>query len=274
MLSKREQPLRIVAILATHNEERFIGNCLSHLIQQGCHVYLCDNASTDRTVAIAKSYLGRGLIGLETIPRNGLVQLRAILERKEELAVTLDADWFMHVDADEIRLPLRSDQTLAQALYEADVRGFNAVNFMEFTFIPTRQAPDHDHSDYVQTMRWYYPFLSRFPHRLNAWKRQPHRIDLAGAAGHRVDFPDLCMYPKSFPMRHYLCLSEAQAIRKYVERVYDPSAVRAGWHGRRARMTRADIRLPDTQQLRTYRSDGELDASEPRKKHFWDWPSA
>lgn len=271
-LRRTEQPaFRVVAILATYNEERFIENCLSHLIQQGCHVYLCDNESTDRTVAIAQSHLGRGLIGMETIPRYGMYKWRATLERKEELATTLDGDWFMHVDADEIRLSNRSDQTLAQALQHADAKGYNAVNFQEFTFIATRQAPDHDHQDYLQTMRWYYPFLPSFPHRVNAWKRQPMRVDLSDSGGHRVKFPGLRMYPFSFPMRHYLCLSKARAIRKYVERIYDPNEVEAGWHGRRARMTREDIRLPDAKKLRTYVSDSDLDASEPCKQHFWDW---
>lgn len=271
LLRRAQPPFRVAAILATHNEERFIGVCLEHLIQQGCHVYLCDNESTDQTVAIAKSYLGRGLIGLETLPRKGMVQLRGILERKEELAAALDADWFMHVDADEIRLPPSSDVTLAQALYQADSEGYNAVNFLEFSFVPTRQAPDHDHADYIRTMRWYYPFLPRFPHRLNAWKRQSSRVNLADGAGHQVKFPGLRMYPRAFRMRHYVCLSETQAVRKYVERVYDPNAVKAGWHVRRARLTREDIRLPDAQQLRTYISDDDLDASEPCKQHFWDW---
>jgi hypothetical protein len=54
---------RIVAILAAYNEERFIAQCLEHLHANGVEAYLCDNQSTDRTVQIAETFLGRGLRG-------------------------------------------------------------------------------------------------------------------------------------------------------------------------------------------------------------------
>ena len=41
--------MRILAIIATYNEERFIGGCLEHLFSQGVEAYLCDNQSTDGT---------------------------------------------------------------------------------------------------------------------------------------------------------------------------------------------------------------------------------
>ena len=107
--------MRVVAVLATYNEERFIAGCLEHLIRHGIEVYLIDNASTDETVAIARCYLGRGLISIESFPRGGQFSWRPLLERKEQIIATLDADWFMHVDADEIRLPPRSDHSLTQA---------------------------------------------------------------------------------------------------------------------------------------------------------------
>lgn len=109
--------MRVVAILAAYNEERFIGGCLEHLFAQGVETYLIDNASTDRTVEIAERYRGRGLIDIENFPRaDGVYKWRAMLERKEKLAVALDADWFMHMDPDEIRLSVRSSQTLADAV--------------------------------------------------------------------------------------------------------------------------------------------------------------
>ncbi|MDQ3254906.1 MAG: glycosyltransferase family 2 protein, partial [Acidobacteriota bacterium] len=97
----------MVAILASYNEERFIAPCLEHLFQQGIEVYLIDNSSTDDTVRIAERYLKKGLIGIETFPRSEFYVWKPILERKEQLAHTLDADWLMHADPDEIRLPPR-----------------------------------------------------------------------------------------------------------------------------------------------------------------------
>jgi len=266
--------MRVIAILATFNEERFIGGCLRHLLDQGLEVYLIDNSSTDRTVEIAEGYLGRGLLEIENLPRHGVFSWRSVLERKEELAATLDADWFLHVDADEIRLPPNSTTTLAEALEEVDRQGFNAVNFMEFTFVPTREAPDHDHAEFQRTMRWYYPFLPWFPHRINAWKRQDHRIDLCSLGGHQAIFPGLRMFPRSFPMRHYLFLSVEQAKKKYVHRDYDPREIEVGWHGARATLQPEQIRLPSRRSLRTYRSDDALDPSDPRTRHFLFDPDA
>lgn len=262
------RPLRAVALIAAYNEERFIGGCIEHLIGEGLEVYLLDNASTDRTVEVAERYLGRGLIAIENVPREGIFKLRTILGRKEELASTLDADWFMHADADEIRTSGRPGQSLAEAFAEADRAGYNTVNFQEFTFIPTRESPDHDHPRFVETMRWYYPFLPAYPHRRNAWKRQPQRVDLTTEAGHQVIFAGLRMAPESLVLRHYLFLSLEQAIRKYGTRRHDPVVVAGGWHGWRERFRPQMVELPSQAELRTYVSDDRLDASKPRTKHY------
>jgi glycosyltransferase involved in cell wall biosynthesis len=271
--------MRAIALLATYNEARFITSCLEHLIANGLGVYLIDNDSTDRTVELARPYLGRGLLDIETIPRDGVYRWRAILERKEVLANRLDADWFMHTDPDEIRLPPSPDSTLVDAFCEAEDRGFNAVNFSEFTFLPTREEPDHDHPSFQETMRWYYPYKSNGLHGLKAWKRPVRRrrspfarrrpaVELAWSGGHRVRFRGLRVYPHSFPMRHYLFLSVPHAIEKYVERRYDTDEIRSGWHQWRAQITAGALRLPSASELRVYESDSKLDPSEPRGTHY------
>lgn len=261
--------MRVIAILATYNEERFVAGCLENLIGQGLQVYLVDNDSTDRTVAIAERYAGRGLIGIETLPRAGLFSLRQQCARKETLAATLDADWFIHVDADQIILPARSTQSLVQAFAEVDTEGYNAVYFHQFAFVPVQEAPDHDHPDYQQTMRWYYPHKSSFPHSLRAWKRQD-AVELSWSGGHRVRFPGLRMCPSAFRYRHYLFLSIEHAIRKYIQKRFDPAEVAAGWHGWRTRLRPEMIRLPSRAELRHYTSDDALDHSAPRTNHFVD----
>jgi glycosyltransferase involved in cell wall biosynthesis len=275
-VTKEKVSMRVVAILAAYNEERFIAGCLEHFFEQGVEAYLIDNCSTDRTVAIAERYLGRGLVGIETFPRAKVHKWQQILERKEELAATLEADWFMHVDPDEIRLPPRSNRTLAQAFAEVDELGYNAVNFMEFVFVPTREAPDHDHPRFQQTMRWYYPFQRSFPewrpHRRNAWKRQAEKVDLAGRGGHRVRFPGLRLYPQFFKMRHYIFLSVPHALCKYMNRKQDPAASQRGWASTRAGLTPEKIRLPSQKELRLFTSDDELDPSNPETRHIWVLP--
>jgi glycosyltransferase involved in cell wall biosynthesis len=259
--------LRVIALLATYNEERFLATCLEHLFRQGVEVYLIDNCSTDRTVEIASRYLGKGLMGIETFPRAETFSWRPLLARKEQLAAELDADWFVHLDADEIRLPPSSNHTLAQAFSEEEARGYNAVNFLEFTFVPTREAPDHDHPDFQRTMRWYYPFLPTSPHQLKAWKSRIGPVELAWSGGPQVRFAGLRMSPQSFRMRHYLFLSVQHAIEKYVNKGFDPVEVASGWHGWRAKVRPEMIKLPAQTEMRTYISDDELDPSNPRTRH-------
>ena len=259
--------MRILALLATYNEQRYIAACLEHYIQQGVDVYLIDNESTDDTLRLATAFLGHGLVGIETMPRAGAYPWKAILERKAALSAELDANWFMHADPDEIRLPPVPHQTLADAIADVDAGGFNAINFFEYTFVPTRQAPDHDHPDYLSTMRRYYPFSPIYPNQLKAWKRQPVTVDLAASGGHRVDFPGLKMYPTPFPMRHYMFLSVEHAVRKYVERTWDAAELAMGWHRARSRLRLPDIVLQDESTLRAYSSDAALDPSDPLTVH-------
>ena len=256
--------MRVVALLATHNEERFVGACIEHLRRHGVETYLIDNESTDATVEIAGRF---ELAGFETVQRCGVYAWRPLLERKEALATTLDTDWFIHLDADEIRLPPRSGLTLAEAIAEVDALGYNAVNFEELTFVPTKEAPDHDHPRFQKTMRHYYAYSPGRPDRLNAWKRQDAPVELAASGGHQVSFSQLNAYPHAFPMRHYLYLSAEHAVSKYVERAYDPGEVESGWHRRRAALRAEDITLLSQTELRETHSDDDLDASDPRSAH-------
>ncbi|HEX3174214.1 MAG TPA: glycosyltransferase family 2 protein [Solirubrobacterales bacterium] len=267
--------MRIVALLATYNERRFIGPCLEHLRGHGIDVYLIDNESTDGTVELAERHGGRSLLGIETLPREGDVfSLRAQLRRKEQVAREFEADWFIHLDADEMRLPPPGKSSLAEALRAVDRLGFSAVNFLELSFVPTREAPDHDRADFQRTLRTYYPLMPEFPHRLNAWKANPD-VELGWKAGHRVRFAGLREYPRSFPMKHYLFLSVPHAVEKYVQRSFPPSEVEDGWHRWRERLTEDDIRLPAAGEVRTLQSDERLDPTDPSRYHYFDerWTS-
>jgi glycosyltransferase involved in cell wall biosynthesis len=262
---------RVVAILAAYNEERFIGGCLEHLRAHGVDAYLCDNESTDRTVEIARGFLDRGLVGIETIPRDGTYRWTQILARKAQLAATLTADWFIHLDPDEHPQSARPGQTLAEAIAQADAAGYNALDFDELAFVATRESPDHDHPDFRRTMRWYYPFAPRPLHRVIAWKRQPE-VDLASTGGHQAQFRGRRIAPQRPILRHYIILSHEHMLRKYVHRRYDAGEVRNGWHGWRATLTPADIRLPSQAELRFTADDTDLNPSSPERRHWIEWP--
>jgi glycosyltransferase involved in cell wall biosynthesis len=262
--------VKIVALIEVFNEERYLPTCLRFLSEHGVGTYIVDNGSTDRTLEIASSELGGCVLGIEESRRYGVFSLYPQLQRKERLAATLDADWFVHMDADEIRLPPPRYRTLQDALVAVDAAGFNAVSFLEFTFVPTLEHPDHDHSDYVATMRWYYPFRPRVTHRLNAWKRQPAPVELAAFGGHEVRFPGRRVSPVRFPMKHYPYLSRAHAIQKYVQRQVDQTErARWGWHKWRGLLEPSAISLLSEQELHQFVSDDELDDSNPRLRHHF-----
>jgi glycosyltransferase involved in cell wall biosynthesis len=262
--------MRIVAMIQVFNERRFIAPCVEHLREQGIDVYLIDNESTDDTVAIAERYLGNGVIGIESLPRPGGFELRRQCRRQEELAAELDADWLIHHDADEMRASTQRGQSLAEAIREADEAGFNAVNFLEFAFVPTLEAPDHDHPAFALTMRSYYPFQPWFPHRCNAWKRQDEPVELEWSAGHVVRFPDLRMAPRTLAMRHYLFLNVEHAQHKFVRRAFSEDEVDDGWYGWRATLKAEDVRLPSAGRLRSYLADHLLDGTNPWQHHVLD----
>ena len=262
--------MRIIAILATYNEERFIVSCLEHYINNNIEVYLIDNESTDNTVEYAKRFWGRGLIGIETLKRENMFSLRKQLKRKEELADTLSADWFLHIDTDEFFVPNEGNKSLKESIEEVDSKGFNAINFMECAFVPTHENPDHDHEFFHETMRYYYPFCPSFPHRIIAWKKKKGSVELVRSGGHRVYFPDLRIYPDSFVMKHYLFLSEKHFIEKFENRIYDNSELKDGWHYNRLNLRFDSVALPREDELYKYVSDSEMNISNPREKHFFE----
>lgn len=253
--------MRVIALIPVYNEELFVQPLIEHLVQQGVEAYFIDNQSTDNTREILEKYIGRGVVGIETLARDGGFDLSEILNRMEELALDLDADWFIKMDADEFRLPPDSKQTLAEALEEDDKNGYNAVNFIDFMFLPTKESPEHRHPNFQETMRWYYPFVAKFPNRLTAWKRQPQRVSLVHEAGHQVGFPGLRASPRQYRMRHYHFLNLDHAIERHVGVRLPQKAIERGWHGWRQSIRAEMVALPPEDLLSVYTAADEMDPS-------------
>ncbi len=261
--------MRVTALLTAYNEELVMGPVLEHLIGQGVEVYVVDNESTDRTVEIARSYLGRGVLGVETLSRQGSFDLVTILQNEERLARELPGDWFIHHDADEMRVAPPPYQTLKEGLEAAERSGYNAVEFQEFVFVPTKQEPNHEHEDFRRTMRHYYHYAPKPLHRLNAWKRAEKAFTLReGGSAHRVDIPGMRVFPRAFWLKHYICLSREHAIRKYCQRQYSSEEIERGWHRKRAALRPEDIYLPDQSELQEVGECGVVDTTRLRKEHL------
>jgi ABC-type polysaccharide/polyol phosphate transport system ATPase subunit len=260
--------LRVVALLAVRNEAAYLERCLRHLVDQNVDVLVIDNDSTDDTLLIAQKWLGRGVIGIENYPYPGHYDWQGLLRFKETLARKVDADWFIHHDADEIRQSRCRGETLVQAITRLDAKGYNAIDFDEFVYLPmTKTGRVHgttpDNVDYVRDYVLGYYFAPGGRHRVNAWKKTGHNVDLVTHGGHRVDFPGLRLAPERLVLRHYPCLSEKHLADKYGhERIYSQQEIEElGWHGSRATFALPRVIWPSLHELsRPHEQDWPIDS--------------
>lgn len=223
---------RVVAIVAAYNEEEIIGPSIEGIIEQGVDVYLLDNWSTDRTVERAERFLGRGLVSIEQFPKEGPVAnfpYTSILRRKAKLAAELEADWFIHTDADEIRHSPWPGMTLKDALYNADIQGFNAVDHTTFVFRPIDNGYVEG-SSFEAYFRHFDVATDVREMQIKAWRNTGTPVDLG--YGHKVAFAGRRIHPYNFIYRHYPIQSQQHGERKIAARKtrMDPQEVAAGWH--------------------------------------------
>jgi len=263
--------VRIIALMTVRNEAMYLGVTLPHLFEQGVEVCLVDNESTDDTVRVASQFLGKGLIRVESLPFRGCFELTRILENEERLARELEADWFIHHDADEIREACSPYASLAKGIAAADDAGFTAVGFDEFVFLPVAgSGRSFEGTDFRSAMEHYYYFRPRPRHQLNAWKKSASEVDLLSNAGHCVEFEGRHIFPESFVLRHYPALSRAHLMIKYASRVFDRrESEERGWNQDRAWAFPDDFRLPRAEEMQRLSGEGPLSKSNPRTRHLF-----
>ena len=256
--------MRVVALLTVRNEERFLARCLEHLYSQGIETCLIDNGSDDKTLEIAKAFFNKGVFRIEHLPYPGYFELSAITSNEEKIAKEIDADWFMHHDADEIRQAPKPYRTLIEGIKDADRQGYNAINFDEFVFMPTSDDESFEGKNYVEEMRYYYFYQPDTLYRLNAWKNLNIPINLTNAGGHRVAFEGQQIFPVSFILRHYVVLSRTHALQKYLGRVHSmQETVERGWHRVSSSFSPDRLTFPSRGQLKVVSADNSWDKSEP-----------
>jgi glycosyltransferase involved in cell wall biosynthesis len=259
--------MRIVALLTVRNEASYLECCVRHLHEQGVETCVIDNDSTDGSRQIAEQFLGRGVCQIERLRYEGYFDLLAQCRQQEKLAAEIDADWFIHHDADEIIEAPAGFASLAQAIKAVDDAGYNAINCDEFVFVPIDENQHFEYRNYVGEMKHYY-FFEPAPVRLvRMWRRHP-AILLHQSGGHGAVFPDRRIFATPFILRHYIGLSADYLRAKYSQRVYSDTEVRErGWHGWRAKFTEWRVSLPSTDELKVYRGDGVWDKSQPKTMH-------
>ncbi len=207
--------MRICAIVSCYNESDILGETISSLIKEGVDVYVLDNNSTDSCLNIAESYINKGVIGFERISflENGreVYNWAGILNRKESLAKSLGYDWYIHADADEVRLSPWGNFSLSEAIERVDREGFNLINFKLFNFRLYDGLSGHD--DILNNMTMYSNAENYNSVQLKAWKSDLS-LDLVQSGGHRALLNDAKIYPIRFILKHYPIRSLEQGVRK------------------------------------------------------------
>jgi glycosyltransferase involved in cell wall biosynthesis/tetratricopeptide (TPR) repeat protein len=266
--SLREEPLekgnsfRVVAILSAHNEGDIIDPVIGYLVGQGVGVYLIDHVSTDDTVEKASKWLGRGLLHIEKFPGDaGFPEENRreyiwshILRRKEQLAASLEADWFIHHDADEFRESPWEGLSLSEAIRYVDRLGCNAIDFELFNFRPTddRFVPGTDVRD---ALRYYERAESFNTRQIKAWKKTAAPVRIVESGGHDIAFEGRKVFPVKFILRHYPVRSQQHGERKvFRERKgrFNAAERSAGWHVQYDGIEKGQSFLADPAVLRLY----------------------
>jgi len=260
--------MRVVALLAVRNEELYLERSFRHLVEQGLSIAVIDNESTDRTPEIIRSLGPEVLVHHEVHPHPGYYDWQSILQRKEALARQIDADWFVHLDADEIPESPFPGLTLAGALRRIEEEGSTAANFNEFVFVPTSDEHSWEGRDYVAGMAWYYFFEPRPLRLVRAWKNTTSGAEIVESAGHDARFPGRVIAPEAFVLRHYLTLSRRHFVRKYGTRVFAPHELAKGWHYNRVGIATESVAWPSLEDL--HRVTGIWETSRPRLRHFFE----
>jgi hypothetical protein len=252
----------VIAIVAAYNEADIIGQVVGYLIAQGIQVYFLDDGSTDGTVAAIEPYVGRGVLCIERLtgaadnaaPRS--FAWERILLRKTELARQLDADWFVHHDADEFREAPWAHASLLEGIRRVDALGFNAIDFSSLDFWPIDDTfqPGDD-------VRAAFPFYSEhapYDHlQIRCWKKTDD-IDLASSGGHEACFDGRRVFPLRFILRHYPIRGQRHGERKIFaerqKRFLDEERAR-GWHVQYDDVQKGGSFLRDPASLLRYDAD-------------------
>jgi len=235
-----KRPFRVVAIIAAHNEGDVIYHAIEDLIQQKVEVYLINHCSNDNTIQEASKWLGKGLIHIENFPRDSgfpdsnyySYNWTHILQRKEQLASQIDADWFIHHDADEFRESPWIGLSLKEAIKVVDKMGYNAIDFELFNFRPGDHSfvPGTD----VRKVLKYYEKAEWFDAKqIKAWKKLKVPVKLADTGGHEAIFKGIKVFPTKFILRHYPIRSQVHGLKKvFAERKkrFSEEERKAGWH--------------------------------------------
>lgn len=265
----------ITAIIAVRNAEKYIGNCLRQLMSDGINFYVLDNQSDDMTSNIVNSdEFSKRLVGFKEIPFSGEFDLTEQLKEKGSIIAKLDADWIIHLDADEVIQSYNHGESLSDAIARVDYDGYTVINCDEMVFIPLDMDYQSD-SFSLPDMHYYYFFEPRSNRLQRIWKNG-QGIGFADTGGHSLmsEEQDRIKYsPNNFVLRHYPFLNQEHAKKKYTSRKFAGRDLKKGWHGNRIGISAEQFIFPQKEKLKYLDNPilRDFDLSDPQKNHYWEW---
>ncbi len=226
--------VRVLAIVHCYNEADIIRSTIQYLIDQGIDVYLVDNWSNDGSFQIAEDYKKQynDKLYIERFPKQDASDdyiWYDQLKRTEEISREMNYDWFIHYDADEIRISPWKNVNLRDAISYIDYLGFNAI---ENTVIDFRMVDKDDHI-YPDGKFFDFRYKPYWINHLKTWKKNDD-IDLKSTGGHYARFKHPKIFPLHFLNKHYPLRSLEQAEKKvFTDRKprFEAEKSRRGWHG-------------------------------------------
>jgi hypothetical protein len=267
--------MKIIAVIALRNEAAYVANLLRHLIKNGIEFVLLDNSSSDDTVSIATgTEFMPHLVRLSEIPFVEFYEWEHILKEKMNVISKIDAEWVIHLDADEIPQSNLPSETLHDAICRVDEQGYNAIDFNEFVFLPI----DYEYEPNLaagQKMRHYYFLETGAPRLMRAWKKSAN-LSMVESGGHFLDGINIRLFPEKFVLRHYMFRNQRHAYEKYTSRQYAPQELARGWHRPRANQSLESFRFPVSDLLCCLENESipVFNRSQPVGQHYWIWPKA
>jgi len=226
---------RVVAFMAAYNEADIIVESIRKWTDQGVHVHILENWSTDQTYELIEQAARQLPVTFERFPKAGPSQhfeWAAMLARIEELTREFEADWFVRRGADEVLSSPWPSVSYRDGLYLADRAGFNCVDHTIIEFCPVDDGftPGTDHEAYFK----HFDFKRLSHHwQRKAWKNCAAPASSIKTAGHDVNFEGRRIYPFKFLLKHYSFRSQQHGEQKVFrdrKARWDPKERAKGWH--------------------------------------------
>gem|GEM_PF-2651165 len=248
--------LNICAVIAIHNNPHTISRVLEHYKKNEIEVVVIDDGSTDETIEIIRKYIHAPVTRIHTLEFDGTFNLNKILELKKHIISSLDADWFIHADADEIFESPVEGESLRDFIERQSFQGVDVIDCDEFVFVPENENANYSPENFVEKMNRYYHFdkPGRTLHRFI--RLAPGAIEWGGSGGHRINITNRILATERIRLRHYIGLSLDHLRAQYYSRVFSSQGLLNQWHGNRIALTPEFIQAPDSKRLFRLDKDG------------------